>query len=152
MDSDMDRIMVGVDASPSSVRALRFAVDEARLRHATLEVIHVFGAPARISAFPVPPERGNDATDLETERAAANQRLGTWLRETGIDLEGVDVEWTVIAEPRTGSALVDRSKDADLLVVGSRGRGGFRGLLLGSTSEQVVRHAHAPVLVVREGS
>jgi nucleotide-binding universal stress UspA family protein len=145
----MDRILVGVDASDSSVKALRYAADEARRHGAKLEVVHVFGPPAQVTAFPVTPERGTDVKDLEQERAAANERLGQWLEEVDVDLSGIDVEWTVVAAPRTAGALIDRSADADLVVVGSRGRGGFKGLVLGSVSEQVVRHAQAPVLVTR---
>lgn len=145
----MDRILVGVDTSPASVEALRKAADEARRHEATLEVVYVFGPPAQVTAFPVPPEHGRDRKDLEAERAKANERLGEWLKQVDVDLDGIDVEWHVIAEPRTSRALVERSRDADLVVVGARGRGGFRGLRLGSVSEQVVRHAEAPVLVVR---
>jgi len=148
----MDRILVGVDASSASVEALRTAADEARRHDAALEVVYVFGPPAQVAAFPVLPERGSDRPDVEAERAKANERLGAWLEEIDVDLDGIKVEWNVLADPRTASALVDRSSSADLVVVGARGRGGFKGLRLGSVSEQVVRHADAPVLVVREST
>lgn len=146
----MARILVGVDASDASVEALRRAADEARWRDATLEVVYAFDPHAPVAAFPVPVDRGADKVDLEKERAKANEQLGKWLERIDVDLDGVKVEWTVIADRRPVRALVDRSHDAELVVVGSRGRGGFAGLRLGSVSEQVTRHANCPVLVVRE--
>jgi len=145
----VNRILVGVDASPPSVKALERAAEEARLRGATLEVVHAFNPPDQSTAFPVVPEKGADRADLEAERTKANDKLGRWLEESEVDLSDLDVEWSVLANNRPTEVLIDRSKDADLVVVGSRGRGGFRGLLLGSTSEQVTRHARCPVLVVR---
>lgn len=145
----MKRILVGVDASPASVEALERAAEEARLHAATLEVVHAFNPPDQTTAFPVLPEHGTDKVDLEAEREKANAKLGRWLEESEVDLSGLDVEWCVLANSRPTEVLIERSADADLVVVGSRGRGGFRGLLLGSTSEQVTRHARCPVLVVR---
>jgi nucleotide-binding universal stress UspA family protein len=143
------RILVGVDASPASVEALERAADEARLRGSILEVVHAFNPPDQSTAFPVLPEKGSDRANLEAEREKANEKLGVWLEESQVDLTDLEVEWSVLANNRATEVLIDRSKDADLVVVGSRGRGGFRGLLLGSTSEQVTRHAKCPVLVVR---
>lgn len=149
----MTRILVGVDASPASVEALRRAAEDARWRDATLEVVYVFQPPEQVTAFPVLPEHGTDrAPDVEKLRAEASERLGTWLEETDVDLSGIEVEWTVLAERKTAQALIERSKDADMVVVGSRGRGGFAGLRMGSTSEQVTRHARCPVLVVRDST
>ena len=145
----MARILVGVDASPASVEALRRAAEEARWRDATLEVVYVFPPPEPWAAFPVPVERGDDQADVEGERDKAREQLRKWLDETGVDTSDLTVEWTVEADKRPSRVLVERSKGADLLVVGSRGRGGFAGLRLGSVSEQVTRHAESPVLVVR---
>jgi nucleotide-binding universal stress UspA family protein len=146
------RILFGVDASPPSVQALERAAEEARLRGATLEVVHAFNPPDQSTAFPVLPEHGTDKRDLEGEREKANEKLGAWLAESGVDLTDLEVEWSVLANNRPTQVLIDRSRDADLVVVGSRGRGGFRDLLLGATSEQVVRHAKCPVLVVRDST
>ena len=145
----MNRILVGVDASPASVEALRRAAEEARHYGATIEVLYAFDPPEHVSAFPVLPERGKDKVDIAQAKEEANERLGEWLAEVDVPMEGLNVEWTVVADQRPTRALVERSKDADLVVVGSRGRGGFGGLRLGSTSEQVTRHAHCPVLVTR---
>jgi nucleotide-binding universal stress UspA family protein len=148
----MTRVLVGVDASPPSVEALRRAVDEAKWRNAKLEVLYAFEPPEHVTAFPVPPDKGADAIDPEAARDEANERLGAWLKEIDVDLSGLDVEWTVVPDKKPSRALVERSSDADLVVVGSRGRGGFAGLRLGSVSEQVTRHARCPVLVVREST
>ena len=149
MDEPMNRILVGTDASKASVEALRRAAEEARMRGATLEVVHAFDPPDQTTAFPVPPERGKDKADLEKAREAATAKLGEWLKGLDVDLSDIKVEWSVVADKRPSRALVERSNDADLVVVGSRGRGGFAGLRMGSVSEQVARHARAPVLVVR---
>lgn len=146
----MNRILAGTDASDSSVEALRRAAEEARMRGATLEIVHVFSPPEQVTAFPVPPEHGKDhKEELEEARQRFTDQLGTWLDEIDVDLSDLNVEWSVIADRRAARALVERSRDADLVVVGSRGRGGFGGLKLGSVSEQVTRHAKAPVLVIR---
>ena len=147
----MKRVLVGVDTSPASVEALKRAAQEARWQEALLEVVFVFDPPEQITAFPVPPQKGKDvAPDIEEERQKASERLGSWLDDIDVDLSDLSVEWSVIADRRAARALIERSSDADLVVVGSRGRGGFSGLKLGSVSEQVTRHAKAPVLVVRE--
>lgn len=146
----MARILVGVDTSPASVNALERAAQETRWRgDATLEVLYAFALPEPIAAFPVPVERGDDTVDEQEEMDRARERLRSWLDETGVDLSDLDVEWSVLAERRPVNAIIERSKDADLVVVGSRGMGGFKGLRMGSVSEQVTRHAHCPVLVVR---
>lgn len=145
----MARVLVGVDASPASVQALERAAEEARWRDGTLEVVYAFPPPEPRAAFPVSPDRGETTKDVEKARDRANDQLGRWLEGLEVDLFDVKVEWNVIADRRASRALVERSNDADLVVVGSRGRDGFSGLLLGSVSEQVARHAKAPVLVVR---
>ncbi|MFP4148874.1 MAG: universal stress protein [Nitriliruptoraceae bacterium] len=150
---DMHRILVGVDTSDASILALKQAAEEARLRDAVLEVVYVFSPPEQVTAFPVPPEKGKDTRkEIEEVRAQYADKLGAWLDEVDVDLTGLRVEWSVLADRRPSRALVERSKDADMVVVGHRGRGGFRGLRLGSVSEQVTRHAKAPVLVIREST
>ena len=149
----MNRILVGVDTSDASILALKRAAEEARLREATLEVVYVFQPPEQVTAFPVPPEKGKDERkDIEKVRAEYSEKLGRWLDDVAVDLDDLDVEWSVLADRRPSRALVERSREADLVVVGSRGRGGFGGLKLGSVSEQVTRHAKAPVLVIREST
>jgi nucleotide-binding universal stress UspA family protein len=143
----MNMIVVGVDQSEGAKEALRFALEEARLRHATLRVVHVWqygtvGAAGLESFYPAV------GADLSEVREAAEQLLEQTLREALPDTDSVEVEQRVV-EGRPAGVLVNESRDADLLVVGSRGHGGFTELLLGSVSQQVSHHAACPVVIVR---
>lgn len=142
----MGGIVVGVDGSENSLDALRWAAAEARLRGAPLRVVGTFTTPIMSTGYEVAVP---DPDDLD---AAAHTMLGAAVdavRETG-DLEGVDVS-TEVLEGHAGERLIALSREADLLVVGSRGHGGFMGLLLGSVTTYVVNHAMCPVVVVRQG-
>lgn len=138
----MARIVVGVDGSPSSYGAVRFAIEEARLRDAVVDAVIAYEYPPVTFGLPeamvIPvPER----TGLEQ---AARQTLDGVLR--GVD-PGVHVERIVVAgSPRR--VLREAAIGADLLVVGSRGYGAVRGLVLGSVSQYLVGHAPCPVVVV----
>jgi nucleotide-binding universal stress UspA family protein len=138
----VNRIVAGIDGSDGSLEALRWAAKEAGLRGADLLVVLAWQLP---TAGPYLPAVPLDVADWENGcREALRQAMNTVFGET----------WPagVSAELREGPAarvLVDAGKDADLLVVGSRGHGGFVGALLGSVSSAVVHHAPCPVLVVR---
>ncbi len=139
-DSGPGTIIVGVDGSGHSGRALAWAVGEARLRDHALKVIYAF--PAMLSLV------GSTAHEYypQVEREA-EQALDRSLAEMP-DSTGVHVDRALIAGS-PASVLVEASRDASMLVVGSRGVGGFLGLLMGSVSLQCVQHAHCPVVVVR---
>jgi nucleotide-binding universal stress UspA family protein len=140
----MAQIVVGVDGSEHSVDALRWAAEEARLRGATLKVVASFATPIMSTGYEVAVP---DPSDLA---AASNTMLGAaidTIREEGV-LDGVDVV-TEALEGHAGEQLIRLSADADLLVVGARGHGGFLGLLMGSVTTYVVNHAVCPVVVVR---
>lgn len=134
----MGTIVVGVDGSEHAVAALRWAVDEARLRGWTVRALalwefpHVFN-PVTLVSLPADPfiDEARHALDLALD---------------AVDTNGVEIRAEVI-EGSAAQHLVDASGDADLLVVGSRGRGGFGGLLLGSVSQHVATNAWCPVLV-----
>lgn len=140
----MDRIVIGLDGSECAARALRWAADEARARGHELHIVTAFAPPDVVGVpgarFPV--ERPEQAR----ERAQHQQRK--WLSEAlGDDYPDVEL----ITEVRMGQAaetLLEAAKGGDMLVVGSRGRGGFKGLLLGSISMQCVTHAEGPVTVI----
>jgi nucleotide-binding universal stress UspA family protein len=135
----MERIVVGVDGSEAAHRALEWAVDEARRRNAVVEAIHAWHQPF-ITGYAYLGEM-----DLNNYLAEAEKTLDTAL--ASVDTEGVAVEHKVV--PGGAShVLVDEAKGASLLVVGSRGRGGFTGLLLGSVSQQVAHHAPCPTVII----
>lgn len=136
-----DRVVVGVDGSQHSLRALDRAADEAALRGAELEVL-CGGAPPRRSVVPETDGDRERARQASREVAEAGARRAHERRP----------ELSVLASGVTASApdaLVRASREAVLTVVGTRGRGGFRGLLLGSVGLRVAAHAAGPLLVVR---
>jgi nucleotide-binding universal stress UspA family protein len=143
-------IVVGVDHSAGAKEALRFALEEARLRRATLRAVHTwqfrFEGWSGIGAG-VPPV----GDELHEFRDAAAAALDSTLQEAIPDTAGVEVERRVV-EGVPAAVLVEESRNADLLVVGSRGLGGFAQLLLGSVSQQCAHHAECPVVIVRPRS
>lgn len=144
----MARIVVGVDASDDAARAVAWAFEEARLRHAELVLVHTY-APHALS-YPVPdylaePEVG-DARAEEHLRSAHDALIDQVLASVE-DTSDVPVT-RIVREGNPAVVLCEVAGEADLLVVGARGLGGFRGLLLGSVSQQVVGHSPCPVVVV----
>jgi nucleotide-binding universal stress UspA family protein len=143
----MGVIVVGVDHSAGAKAALRFALEEARVRHATLRVVHAWefgfiGATGFEGALPVL------GGELEEYRKAAAAALDETLKEVVADTDGVKIERRV-DQGEAAAVLVEESRSADLLVVGSRGHGGFAQLLLGSVSQKSAQHAFCPVVIVR---
>lgn len=134
------RIVVGVDGSEESRVALQRAVEEARLRDAVLQPVTAWTPSALLG----PPAYADFDSERDKAEAAARKLLEEVVAQLPNDIE---VE-PVVASGRASQALLNQSEGADLLVVGTRGRGGFAGLLLGSTSHQVTSHARCPVLVV----
>jgi nucleotide-binding universal stress UspA family protein len=129
------RVLVGVDGSPSSRTALRWAVAEAARREATVEVVHAWDVPALIG--PVP-----GATPYAVEIL-----VDTLVDEATAGAPGVTVERRVV-HGGAAAALLDAAQGAGLLVLGRRGLGGFGRLLLGSVSGHLARHASCPVVVM----
>jgi nucleotide-binding universal stress UspA family protein len=138
VDSTADAIVVGYDGSDHADAALRWALDEARLRVAPLRVVHAWELPL-VEGFPCDPAPFDEAARrLVADGVARATASGAPVAVDEIVVEGAP-----------GTALVEAAKDAALLVVGSRGRGGLLRLLLGSVSEQVLHHSTCPVVVVR---
>jgi nucleotide-binding universal stress UspA family protein len=127
--------VVGIDGSEGSTRALEWAAAEAARTGAMLEVHTAYG-PGGVLTTPATTER--TMRRLVDQSLARVQEVAPKVHAVGVTHEGSPV-----------SALIDASQGADLLVVGSRGRGGFAGLLLGSVSQQCALHAHCPVVIVR---
>jgi nucleotide-binding universal stress UspA family protein len=143
----MGVIIVGVDHSAGAEEALRFAFEEAQLRQATLRAIHAWqfgyiGAPSLEGTVPVL------GAGRHEHRSAAEAALDATIREAIPDAGEVEIERRVM-EGAAAAVLVEESRGADLLVVGSRGHGGFAQLLLGSVSQQCAHHAECPVVIVR---
>jgi len=143
------RYLVGVDGSDVGRHALRWAIEEAALRHALVHAVHAWSIPPQVSsiassrALVDPGDYELWAKDtLESDVALISQAAGA--PEALITSE--------LVQGRPSEVLLSRADYADLLVVGNRGRGGFRGLLLGSVSQHCAAHAATPVAVVRQGS
>lgn len=137
-------VVVGVDGSPSSLAAVEAAVREARLRGVGLRVVHAFTWPAMhapLGPSPLGPPEGGMRDMVERMMAEAVKRARTVAPEAEV------TRAVIIGEPLT--VLEAQSRTAELIVVGSRGRGGFVGLLLGSTAVHLAAHGRCPVLVVR---
>jgi nucleotide-binding universal stress UspA family protein len=141
-DAAKRSIVVGYDGSESSERALDWAVDEARLRGAELEIVSAWAVPAYVYAHGYEPAVSVD-NDVRVPVEKLLDDTATRLSDTGIEIR------TDATGGQAADVLVAASEDADLLVVGSRGHGGFAGLLLGSVSAQCAHHAHCPVVIVR---
>jgi nucleotide-binding universal stress UspA family protein len=140
------RVVVGVDGSALSTEAVGFAVEEASLRGRGLTAIHVWQSPYVDSPDKGAPIPGSImATEFGgQEMRALTDALAVW----GQKCPAVEIR-EVVVHANPAAALVAASAGAELVVVGSRGRGGFRSLLLGSVSHALLHHAHCPVAVVR---
>ncbi len=144
----MGRIVVGTDGSRSACAAVTWAAREALLRNAELHVIHAWtpGLAAYPSPWYTPSDVGIEASSAASQTIA--ERICQGAREQAAAIApGIDVRCEAI-EGGSTQVLLERSADADMLVVGARGHGGFIGLVLGSVSDQCARHAHIPVVVV----
>ncbi|MEU5266595.1 universal stress protein [Amycolatopsis sp. NPDC021455] len=137
-------VVVGVDGSPNSEQAIAVAFEEASLRGVPLVAVHAWNdvtyedtrGTARILTQPESLEEG--------ENRLLTERLAGWPEK----YPDVEVR-RVLVRDRPRHALLEASAEAQLVVVGSHGRGGFTGMLLGSTSQALIQHAQCPVLVVR---
>lgn len=139
---DMRTIVVGVDGSEASIEALRFAIQEARAHGCEVKAVKAWSVPplAYGAGWSVPAPLGDYATIAQAE-------LDKSLADTDHVASGVVVT-PIVREGQAANVLCEQASGADLLVVGSRGLGGFRGLLLGSVSQQCANHAPCPVVII----
>ena len=139
----MPGIVVGVDGSEESKRALRWALEEAALRRATVRAVYAWTPPFVPGAlgFVALPE-----TDIDAVREDVVEYLNAAVDEV-VGSSGAEVIRAVVQGP-PAKTLLDAALDADLLVVGTRGHGGFAELLLGSVSQQCAHHAACPVVII----
>ncbi|HVA73318.1 MAG TPA: universal stress protein [Acidimicrobiales bacterium] len=127
------RMVVGFDGSEGSQKALLWAAEEARLRGAKVDVVRAWS----------PGEFGSDEEFAHIVDKKLEEDVHSLLgSDPGFEFK------LVVQRGRPATVLMDLAKEAQILVVGSRGHGGFAGLLLGSVSQQVTTHASAPVVVV----
>lgn len=136
-------VVVGIDGSSHGRAALQWAANEANLRKCELLVIHAFDSPWSYWSGPTA------AVPMEDVEKEQQRLLAAELDVVTGQFPGLTVNSEIVND-FAARTLIDRSEDAALVVVGSRGKGGFSGLLLGSVSQQVVQHAHCPVVVVHE--
>jgi len=140
------RIVVGVDGSDSSQAALRWAYDEAASHGASLTVVTAWHPPRLPQTPPygsLPPE--GYLHQPQHNALALLDGLTAGLADTRPEVE----VRTVVEEGNPAEVLIEHSARADLVVVGSRGHGGFAGMLLGSVSHHLVAHSKCPVVVRR---
>lgn len=141
-------VVVGVDSSTVSEPALAMAFEEAASRGAELVAVHAWATFSSDSVYSYARQVLSDWDGLDSsERAVLTDRLDSWQDR----YPEVKVR-PVVARDRAVRSLLNHSADAQLLVVGSRGRGGFAGLALGSTSQALVHHATCPLMIVRPAS
>jgi nucleotide-binding universal stress UspA family protein len=143
----MSGIIVGIDGSAHSRRALEWAISEAAIRHAPLTVVTV-PQPAGgywATAYQQDLDTAEHAAKMAREEAeSVLDKLGAGSRPPSVTVQAV------IGLP--GEELLNAAQDADMIVLGCRGAGGFRKLLMGSVSVHVTHHAHCPVTVIPGGS
>lgn len=141
----MGPIVVGVDGSPGAEAALEWACAEAARHGTTLRVVVASSSPRGLGG---PPDEVSAMEPLYQEgRQEAERILDRAVARVGDQAERVAIE-PLVVDDYPARALIRAARGADLLVVGTRGRGGFAGLLLGSVSQQCVQHAPCPVVVV----
>lgn len=141
----MEKIVVGVDGSETSTEALRWAIGHTSAGD-LIRAVYVWQVyhGARLEIL--------SAEDLKRLRPQADRLVREVVDSVSANVEGPMASIEAVSYyGHAGKWLVDLSDEVDLVVVGSRGQGGFRGLLLGSVSTYVVHHAHCPVVVVRPG-
>lgn len=140
-------IVVGVDGSEGGAAALEFAASEAALRKARLRIVSAWEVPTAAygGGFAPPIDAATwDAFRVQAEKVADDASGVVKKLHPGVDVEAL----AVAGQPAV--VLLEQSADAELIVVGRRGLGGFTRLLIGSVSQQVVHHATCPVVIVNQ--
>jgi nucleotide-binding universal stress UspA family protein len=140
-------VVVGVDGSATSAQAIGFAAQEAELRGAALRAVYAWTPPVSTGPGDVMPL----VYDVESAAAGETRVLTESIAGLADDHPDLRVESKIVHMP-AAEALIEQSRSAQLVAVGSRGRGGFMGLLLGSVSQALIHHAECPVAVIRPAS
>ncbi len=141
---DGPTVVVGVDGSKASAKAIDFAFDQAEALHARVVAVHTWTSPFLTYG------EGASRRRLDAQKIEEEAKVLVAESVAGAAAEHPDVQWTTeLVSGSAAQALLRRSESADLVVVGSRGRGGFTGLLLGSVSQSVLHHTESPLAIVR---
>jgi nucleotide-binding universal stress UspA family protein len=138
--SEKPKIVVGVDGSEQSIAALRQADRLSRLLGARIEAVTTWSYPVAVSPYAMSADPSFEDIARDTLDEALKDAYGS---------DRPPLLTTVVQHGHPAQVLIERSKGAEMLVLGSRGRGGFAGLLLGSVSSECASHANCPVLFVR---
>ncbi|GLB62202.1 hypothetical protein NCCP2495_00800 [Dietzia sp. NCCP-2495] len=141
---DTRPVVVGVDGGPDSLRALQWAAEYATAVDAPLVALTAYQLPNIYGPYAMAGWEGS--SELES---SAREMLAHAVRSALGDDASVK---SAVLQGHAAKSLIAASRDARLVVVGSRGRGGFRGMVLGSVSQHVVPHAHCPVVVLPHSS
>ncbi|MGW6930837.1 universal stress protein [Lentzea sp. NPDC054927] len=136
-------VVVGLDGSSASDTALAFAFEAAAMRGVSLHAVRTWWDITAETAW----QLGLTTTNLASIEAAEHWLLAEQVAGRSAAHPDVPVQ-QILTRDRPAHTLIKQSSDAQLIVAGTRGRGGFRGLLLGSTSQALIHHAHCPVSVV----
>jgi nucleotide-binding universal stress UspA family protein len=145
MEQTAHRIVVGVDGSPSSRSALAWAVRQAELTGASVDAVAAWHYPVMLGGYAWAPAVPVGDSDFEGISAAA---LSDAVAAVVDPARAVKLT-TTVTEGNAAQVLLAAAEGADLLVVGSRGHGGFAGALLGSVSQHCAAHAPCPIVIIR---
>ena len=140
----MGSVVVGVDGSANSIAALKWAAHYAQSTDGIVHAVYVWSYP--ITAIAPAPLGGTAVAPAEMMTSAASEALAGFIAEAELPADIHVVH--VVREGSTSKVLLDQARDAEILVVGARGHGGFTGLLLGSVANAVINHAPCPVAVI----
>jgi nucleotide-binding universal stress UspA family protein len=136
------RVVVGIDGSATAAHALDWALEAGRLHHATVEVVHAWSFP-----YGVGNPFGSVVFDTAPVEVAARRTLDVAVEAA--DTSGLPAPVTrTLAVGSPAGVILAAAEDADLVVVGARGLGGFKGLVLGSVSHHIAHHATCPVVIL----
>lgn len=138
------KIVVGIDGSDESRAAFAFAVREAKTHGAKLQAVTTWNVAPMVYGGPVAPPLPEIGEGMQE---GAKIALREAVESLGADAEGIEVE-QVVREGHAGQTLVELAREADMLVVGTHGRGKVTGLLLGSVSQYCAQHTPCPIVIV----
>jgi nucleotide-binding universal stress UspA family protein len=141
-------VVVGVDGSAGSSEALHWAIAEARLRNAPLRAVHAWAYAGPLIPSLVGPYSAESVDSTVGDLHQAAEQILERATSELVEVRDIKIE-RVIGEGSAAQVLIEAVGHDDLLVVGSRGHGGFANLLLGSVSQQCAQHAPCPVVIVR---